>query len=266
MTNHSALWIVLFTAPGCVLASNRELYRLGNVQRVHSADHACAALLAGAAILITDATLFGYFTSAEREHIAALRKYRSAKVVLVWKEQASDMQLPGPQEVDAILPSELSSVALTGFLRKFLRPPSSSISAALGRSGLRRVLIVDDSELTNRIITMVLEEAGYTVRCITSPFEIRLAVKEMGPDVILVDYNMPALRGDRLIDINRRTGLGVPMILYSSAKEEILEEAVKRCGAAGYIRKEAAPMQLLAKLESLANPGKSESMKSPKNA
>ena len=48
---------------------------------------------------------------------------------------------------------------------------------------------------------------------------------------------MPALRGDQLIEINRRTGLTVPMVLYTNATSSEVAAVASKCDALGYILK-----------------------------
>ncbi len=69
------------------------------------------------------------------------------------------------------------------------------------------------------------------------------------PDLVLVDYNMPALRGDQLIEINRRTGLTVPMVLYTNAASSEVAAVASKCGAIGYILKGVPWEALLEQLE-----------------
>ncbi len=78
---------------------------------------------------------------------------------------------------------------------------------------------------------------------------MRTWVQEHKPDLVLVDYNMPALRGDQLIEINRRTGLAVPMVLYSNATPSAVATVAEKCGAVGYILKGVSGTALLEQLD-----------------
>lgn len=111
-----------------------------------------------------------------------------------------------------------------------------------------KVLIVDDSGPSNRITSVILNDAGHSVFCVRNPFDMRRTIQVQEPNLVLVEYNLPALRGEHLIDINRRTGKVVPMLLYSNASDDVLAVAAHRSGAAGYLRKSASPMLLLARI------------------
>jgi DNA-binding NarL/FixJ family response regulator len=78
---------------------------------------------------------------------------------------------------------------------------------------------------------------------------MRTWVQEHTPDLVLVDYNMPALRGDQLIEINRRTGLTVPMVLYTNATSSEMAMVANKCGAIGYILKGVPWEALLEQIE-----------------
>ena len=141
---------------------------------------------------------------------------------------------------DSIVLSQLSRDRLVPLLVWCGGEPFGAADGAGTRRVRRRsILVVDDSELVNRITEMILTRAGYRVRCIASPFELYDKTKEEPTDLVLVDYNMP-LRGDQVIATARRAGVTAPMILYSNAPEDILREAVRVSGASGFVSKGVA--------------------------
>lgn len=115
----------------------------------------------------------------------------------------------------------------------------------------RRVLIVDDSELLNNITSSILGRAGYQTMAITAPLEIYKAIQSHAPDLALVDYNIPALRGDELIKMTKQLGVKTPMVLYSSAGDVVLAEAMTRAGAMAYIKKGGPREELLAQVDAI---------------
>lgn len=50
----------------------------------------------------------------------------------------------------------------------------------------------------------MLEEAGYVVITVESPFGLSSALTREQPDVVLVDVTMPGLSGDKLVEITLR--------------------------------------------------------------
>ena len=250
--------IVLFLTPGCAPAIVRELNAAATVRRVDNDAEAALALRGGAQLLVTDKDCWSRVTSLPRHQLRELRRTGHAKVIVL-ADRGIRSTLKYVHDIDLVLAFDESPRALTDALYRLMstvkaeRPvhasdPGSGPVAVPG-ARVRRILIIDDSLLNNRIVTVVLSKAGYQVTCLTNPFEMRTWVHEHKPDLVLVDYNMPALRGDQLIEINRRTGLTVPMVLYSNATPLAVETVAEKCGAVGYILKGVSGTALLEQLE-----------------
>jgi CheY-like chemotaxis protein len=90
---------------------------------------------------------------------------------------------------------------------------------------------------------LVLESAGFTVIAVpnaTAAFE-RLAAQPV--DLVITDYQMPEMKGDRLIGIIREQYPGLPTILASGATD--VEVVAKACGADACYRKGTSHSQML---------------------
>jgi len=102
----------------------------------------------------------------------------------------------------------------------------------------RKVLLVDDSEYVRDLVEMTLEDAGFLVISLNGPFAVASRINEERPDLVLVDVNMPALPGDKVVEFVRRgSSWTCPIVLFSDRPESELKALALRCGAAGYIRK-----------------------------
>lgn len=103
----------------------------------------------------------------------------------------------------------------------------------------KTVLIIDDDESHLLTAKGVIEALGYRVETHNSPFRSTNKVLQIRPDLLLLDVNMPALPGDQLCELLRKTGelADLPIYLYSSNDEDALRQAVRRFGANGYICK-----------------------------
>lgn len=102
----------------------------------------------------------------------------------------------------------------------------------------RKILIVDDSEIARDVAKFVLEKRGYEVVALDSPFGISQALNRDRPDLVLIDVEMPALRGDQVVAVILQHRLHrCPIVFHSDRPEAELRELVSRTGASGFIRK-----------------------------
>jgi DNA-binding NtrC family response regulator len=107
------------------------------------------------------------------------------------------------------------------------------------RSGIRpKILIVDDSEIVCDSVSTMLEPRGYDVVALTSLFAFTQTLAAERPDLVLVDVSMPALNGDKLIEISRKHHANrYKMVLFSNRGQAELKTLAAQCGAIGYIQK-----------------------------
>ena len=103
---------------------------------------------------------------------------------------------------------------------------------------MKRVVIVDDSEVILAMVKDALEDAGCDVVAMTEPTTRADFVGEQIPDLVLVDINMPQFYGDDLaLFLKEALGISAPIYLFSTLDEAELERRAHECGAAGYICK-----------------------------
>jgi DNA-binding NarL/FixJ family response regulator len=101
-----------------------------------------------------------------------------------------------------------------------------------------KILVVDDSELVRESVAMMLEERGFQVVEVAGVFALPQCVAREAPDLILMDVSMPALSGDKAVEIAKRNqSTSCPIVLFSDRNSEELQRLAQRCGAAGFIRK-----------------------------
>lgn len=114
----------------------------------------------------------------------------------------------------------------------------------------RTILVVDDSEICRETVRYVLQARGYEVVTLDSPFSFGSAITQSKPDLVLVDANMPALQGDKLVAVALQNGLcSCPIVFHSDRPAEELQMLVRSSGATGYIRKTSDPDELVLAVE-----------------
>jgi diguanylate cyclase (GGDEF)-like protein len=101
------------------------------------------------------------------------------------------------------------------------------------------VLLVEDSDSDADLAMWRLRKSGYVcnARRVVSELEMRAALRERLPDLILSDFSLPGFDGMSALAIARAEAPGVPFIFLSGTiGEERAIEALK-CGAIDYVLK-----------------------------
>lgn len=109
----------------------------------------------------------------------------------------------------------------------------------LDRVAGRKVLLIDDSEISLHFATQVLVRAGYDVKTSTEVVEFQTALGDWRPDLILTDVSMPGMSGVelcRLLKSSYETA-HVPVLLFSALSNEELEVLARECEADGFLSK-----------------------------
>jgi signal transduction histidine kinase len=103
-----------------------------------------------------------------------------------------------------------------------------------------RVLHVEDNDLDAELVSQALRKGGFSpsVVVVQSPAEFGQQLRSHAPDVVLADYNLPQWEGMETVEVLRREGIDVPVILVSGALGDITAvECIKR-GATDYVLKD----------------------------
>ncbi|HOX45628.1 MAG TPA: response regulator [Myxococcota bacterium] len=116
-----------------------------------------------------------------------------------------------------------------------------------------KILVIDDSVLALEFAKMTLESMGYEVETNPTPFGTQSIIQTRKPDVVLMDVDMPALKGDALCALIKKNPrmAGTRVVLYSSIEPVELARLAKECGADGFIHKTGDPAVLRDRLERL---------------
>lgn len=122
----------------------------------------------------------------------------------------------------------------------------------LSRAPLK-VLVIDDDAIVLEIVRERLSEAGHEVVVRDEALGTNRAVREQAPDVILLDIMMPAINGERIIELLRRDAATsrIPVILHSSKSDAELETVVADTEALGAISKAASDDEFMARFDQL---------------
>lgn len=103
----------------------------------------------------------------------------------------------------------------------------------------KRILIIDDDIAHLTSTRDILQSEGYEVYTHAQGFGATNVCRQLHPDLILLDVNMPGLSGENLLSVLQSNPLTreLPVVFYSSNDEDVLRATVQRLGARGYISK-----------------------------
>lgn len=132
--------------------------------------------------------------------------------------------------------------------------PAASVPAIpFSSSQPLRVLIADDHPLVRRGLMAVLSrrpwinvlaEAGDGAQAVQS-------ARELLPDLVLMDIDMPHLSGLEATDQLRRSNPAIKVIILSMHKTPDYIARIIRCGARGYLLKDAPPEEVIQAIEAV---------------
>lgn len=120
----------------------------------------------------------------------------------------------------------------------------------------KKILVIDDNALMVRLLTFVLQKAGYDTRVATNGKEGIDTAKSWEPDAVITDFHMPFLNGYEVC-ANLRADPATKhikiVIITASAKDEIPDQ-IWDSGADEVLTKTFQPKTLLDKLDRLLRP------------
>lgn len=114
-----------------------------------------------------------------------------------------------------------------------------------------RVLVVDDDPDLLDLVARSLSAHDIEVETHTSALGVSNRIRDIVPDVVLIDVNFPALKGDKVVSLARQNApMSTKFILYSASDEARLRSLAIASGADGYLSKSVQGAELARKIVS----------------
>lgn len=118
---------------------------------------------------------------------------------------------------------------------------------------IKNILIVEDSPTDSKLLSDILTKNGFGVVAVGSAEEALAKVKELKPDLVLMDVVLPGQNGfqaTRMLSRDDATK-NVPIIICSSKSQQTDKVWGMRQGAKNYLVKPVKQAELLAMIASL---------------
>jgi FixJ family two-component response regulator len=122
--------------------------------------------------------------------------------------------------------------------------------------GKPTVLIVDDDQVVSQQLVSLLRAAGYPSKSTLDPVQGFMVAQRERPGLILLDINLPAGGGLRMLErlIKTTTTQLIPVVVITASEDPALEGEVRAKGAAGFLRKPVDSEKLLAAIGAALKP------------
>jgi len=118
----------------------------------------------------------------------------------------------------------------------------------------KRVLLIDDDERLNALLTTYLGRFGFVVRAATHPEQGLRAIRSDPPDVVVLDVMLPEVDGFTLCRKIRESSR-VPIVMLT-ARGDVTDRIVGlELGADDYLPKPFEPRELLARMQAILRRG-----------
>lgn len=106
---------------------------------------------------------------------------------------------------------------------------------------VRRLLIVEDDDLTRKFLMGFFGNMGYAVSVAATAEQALRIAGDIMPGLVLTDFQLPGMDGIGMVRSLRNAGHRVPFILISGFLTEDVESEAKDAGVAVVLRK---PLEL----------------------
>ncbi len=131
-------------------------------------------------------------------------------------------------------------------------PETPEARAAPGaQNAKKRILVVEDSSTTRKVISITLGQKGYEIIEARDGLEALSRLNEEKPDLILLDIILPKMDGYKILSVikNNEGFRKIPVIMLTSRDSFMSKVKGKLAGSAAYLTKPFAPEKLVETIE-----------------
>ncbi len=114
--------------------------------------------------------------------------------------------------------------------------------------GRKSILVIDDDQLTLKLIKAYLEIEGFDVITATDGVSGMKLLRESKVDLVLLDVLMPGLDGYKVLQLIREYG-SVPVIMVTGITDKASTIKLLELGADDYVTKPFIEEELIARIQ-----------------
>lgn len=107
------------------------------------------------------------------------------------------------------------------------------------------ILVVEDDVALLRLIERCLGSVGYRTHCVVDGASALACIEENAPRLMLLDYSLPDMHGEQLLERIESAGRSVPFVVATGHGSEIVAVEMMKRGALDYLVKNASFLKLL---------------------
>jgi DNA-binding response OmpR family regulator len=115
----------------------------------------------------------------------------------------------------------------------------------IGGNLMKKILVIDDSNILRRIITFNLKSAGYEVIEAINGKEGLEKIESDNPDMIFLDIMMPIMDGFTVLKELKNNDSQIPVVVLTAKGGESDEETALNLGAKKVLTKPFSPKLLV---------------------
>jgi CheY-like chemotaxis protein len=119
--------------------------------------------------------------------------------------------------------------------------------------GTASILVVEDDQDNQLLISRILQQAGYDVSAAGDGVDALMLIAKRDFDLILSDINMPNLDGFKFLEIINQKGIKAPLMFLTARLEEEDEVRGLDMGAVDYLKKPIKKDALLTRVRRVLN-------------
>jgi len=118
----------------------------------------------------------------------------------------------------------------------------------------KKILIIEDEEILLDLLKSKLEELGYDVYCALDGEKGLKAIRDIVPDLLLLDMVMPKMSGFEVMEAMQKDPSikDIPVIIISNSGQPVELDKAKQLGAKDWlIKTEFDPAEVIQKVKAI---------------